>query len=342
VVIGFRNIFFKTKRITAFGLGIFVLILLPHLFLLTTGALTKRLSQVSYLGTVSQEKVTFTGKGLEIGKQFVNHYLIYDSPKNLFFDPGSSLGRTTPDLGVFYPWMLAPFLIGLGYLFKNRQNNFFKIILALLLIAPIPAALTGDLFYPLRTLDYLWAIAVVISLGIFEVWGKIKNNWVKMLATLGLVGYSLLVFGISYFVIFKYELAIGSGEPYVKLMPILDRYKDKEIRVDFSGRSWGAGIRMTYLKTVDPRLVQANLKSQLKTNYYSRDVNAQEIFKIDNITFEPMNWPKVCGPNLILVGDELSFSSEQIANHKLKEEFTVPDYLGKPILFGYSTQTVCK
>jgi len=342
VVISYRKIFLKTKKTVILGLGIFVLILLPHLYLLTTGALTKRLTQVSYLGTVSQEQVSFIGKILEISKQFVNHYLIYVSPKNLFFDPGSNLGRIAPNLGVYYPWMLIPFLIGLGYLFKNRQNNFFRIIGVLLLIGPIPAALTGDLFYPLRTLDYLWIIAVVVSLGCWQVWRKIKNKWVELLVVLGVVGYSLIVFGISYFVIVKYEWATGSGEPYIKLVSVLDKYKDREIRIDFSSRAWGVGIIMTYLKAVDPRLVQANLKSQLKTNYYSQDVNAQEIFKTDNTTFEPTDWNKACGPNLILVGDELSFSSQQIIDHKLQEEFTVPDYLGKPILFGYSTKTVCK
>ena len=342
VVIIYRKIFLKTKKTVIIGLGIFALTLLPHLYLLSTGALTKRLSQVSYLGTIFQENVNVVSRGLEIGKQFINQYLIYVSPKNLFFDPDGNLGRIAPNLAVYYPWMLVPFLIGLGYLFKNRRDNFFKIIWTLLLITPIPASLTGDLFNPLRTLDYLWVIAVVISLGCWRVWRNINNNWVKMFAVLGVVGYSLLVFGISYFVIVKYEWATGSGESYVKLIPVLDKYKDREVRVDFSGRAWGVGIIMTYLKAVDPRLVQANLKSQLKTNYYSQDVNAQEIFKIDNITFEPMNWPKVCGPNLILVGDELSFSPEQITEHKLQEEFTVPDYLGKSILFGYSTKTVCK
>ncbi len=342
VVLIYRKIFLKTKKTTALGLGIFVLILLPHLYLLTTGALTKRLSQVTYFGNIFEEKINFGGKILEAAKQFSNHYLIYISPKNLFFDPGSSLGRTAPDMGVYYPWMAIPFLIGLGYLFKNRQNNFLKIILALLLIAPIPAALTGDLFYPLRTLDYLWVVAFIVSLGCWVVLGAIKNKWLKLLAVLGIVGYSLILFGISYFVILKYELVIASGEPYVELMPVLDKYKDRQIVVDFNARAWGVGIRMTYLKSVDPRLVQANLKAQLTTNYYSRDVNAQEIYRIGNIIFKPLDWTKVCGPNLIIVGDELSVSSLQIITHKLHEEFTVPDYLGKPILFGYSTKIVCK
>ncbi|MFH1971201.1 MAG: hypothetical protein ABIJ05_02325 [Patescibacteria group bacterium] len=342
VLIIFRKYFLKFKKETFWGLGIFVLTLIPHLFILTTGALTKRLTQVSYFGSDAFAQSSFIDNVLEVVKQFINHYLIYLSPKNLFFDPGSALGRTTPDLGVFYPWMIVPFLIGLGYLFKNRENIFLKIIGLILIIAPIPAGLTGDLFYPLRTLDYLWAISIVVALGSFEIWKAFKNNWLKSLITLIIIIYSLTAFGISYFVIFKYEGANGAGGPYIKLIPYLEKYPDKDILVDFSSRAWGVGIRMTYLMRVDPKIVQKNLKSQLTTKYYSPYVNAQEIFKIDNVVFKILDWREVCGPNLIVVGDQLSFSPKQIMEHKLYEEFIVPDYLGSPVLYGYSTKTLCK
>jgi len=319
-----------------------VLTLVPHLFILTTGALTRRLAQVSYFGSDAFVQSSFIDNALEVVKQFINHYLIYLSPRNLFFDPGSALGRTTPDLGVFYPWMIIPFLIGLRYLFKNRENIFLKIIGLILIIAPIPAGFTGDLFYPLRTLDYLWAISIVIALGSFEIWEVFKNNWLKSLTILIIFVYSLTIFGISYFVIFKYERANVAGGPYIKLIPYLEKYPDKDILVDFSSRAWGAGIRMTYLKSVDPKIVQENLRSQLTTKYYSSYVNAQEIFEVDNVVFKKLDWGEVCGPNLIIVGDQISFSSKQIMEHKLHEEFIVPDYLGLPVLYGYSTKILCK
>ena len=267
---------------------------------------------------------------------------MYLSPNNLFFDPGSSLGRTTPDLGVFYPWMVIPFLAGLGYMFKNRQNNFIRTVWALVVITPIPAALTGDLFYPLRTLDYLWIIALIISFGCWQLWVISKNIWIKSLVTLGLVGYSLFIFGLSYFVIFKYELAITDGEPYTKLVSTLENYKDKQIWVDASDRAWGVGIRDAYLEKVDPNLIQASLKSQMQTDYYSQEVNAQEVYTIGNKVFKPINWGEICGKNLIVVGDNLSFDPNTLSDHQLNLEFTVPDYLGAPVLFGYSTTRLCK
>lgn len=338
----YKKEFLKEKKITVLGLTIFILTLLPHLFILTTGALTKRLTQVSYFGSDAFTQNSFFVNLAEVFKQFINHYLIYFSPKNLFFDPGSALGRTTPDLSVFYPWMIFPFLIGIGYIFKNRENVFLKTVGLILLIAPIPAGLTGDLFYPLRTLDFLWTVSIAVALGCFEVWMLIKSNLVKVLLAIGLIIYSIAIFSISYFVILKYEGADGVGEPYIRLMSVLERYQDKEIRVDFSSRAWGVGIRMTYLSEVDPSIVQNNLKSQLTTKYYSPYVNAQEIFKIDNIVFEPLSWKNVCGSDLIIVGDVLSFSPQSIVEHKLKEEFTVTNYLGEPVLYGYSTGSVCK
>lgn len=336
-----RQIFLKEKKVTILGLGTFGLVLLPHFYLLTTGALTKRLSQVSYLGGAGAGNGVFTNI-LYTAKQFINHYLIYFSPKNLFFDPGSSLGRTTPDLGVLYPWMVVVFLIGLGYFFRNRKTTFAKLFLILLVIAPIPAGLTGDMFYPLRTLDYLWVVSIVVAFGLFEFWKVTRSSWTRAIVTLGLVIYSLANFGVSYFVIFKYELANGSGKPYIDLMPILEKYPDKNIMVDFSSRSWGVGIRSTYLSSADPTLVQKNLASQINSSYYSSDVNAQEVFRVKNISFETLNWNKVCGNDVIIVGDELSFDQTKTEEHKLDLVFTVPDYLNKPILFGYSTRMLCK
>jgi 4-amino-4-deoxy-L-arabinose transferase-like glycosyltransferase len=331
VLVVYRKVFLQAKKQTILGLGIFAVTLLPHLYVLFSGALTKRLSQVGYLGGPIQN----------IPKEFINHFLMYLSPSNLFFDPGSSLGRTTPNLGVFYPWMVIPFLVGLGYIFKNRQNSLVKIVGALLFITPIPAALTGDLFYPLRTLDYLWVITLISSFGCWHLWTLIKNNWIKLFITLGLIGYSVAIFGLSYFIIFKYELAIGAGEPYIKLMSTLKSYNDKQIWIDNNPRSWGVGIRDAYLEAVDPELIQASLKSQMQTDYYSQEVNAQEVYTIGNKVFKPINWGMICGKNMIVVGDSLSFDPSTLLAHQLHLEFTVPDYLGAPVLFGYSTTKLC-
>jgi 4-amino-4-deoxy-L-arabinose transferase-like glycosyltransferase len=339
VLINWR-VFLKEKKLTALGLGIFVLILLPHLYLLTTGALTKRLSQVSYLNDVGQ-KMGLTDSVVLITKQFVNHYLIYFSPKNLFFDPGSSLGRTSPDLGVLYPWMIVFFFAGLGYLFKNRGKIFPKVLLILLVVAPIPAGLTGDLFYPLRVLDYLWVVSVIVSLGCFQLWAIIKNKWIKTFVFLGLTGYSLAIFGLSYFVLFKYDSATDFGQYYIDLIQILNRHPNEKIIVDANNRAWGAGIRATYLGSVDPKIVQSNLGSQLKSAYYSSEVNWQESFSVGNVSYETLNWNEVCGDNLIIVGDILSIGPENIKEHELDQLFTVPDYLDQSVIFGYTTRRLC-
>lgn len=338
----FRKTFIKNLKVTVLGLLIFGLAFLPHLYLLSTGALTKRLDQVSYLTQISQSSLGLFEKIYLMFGEFINHYLIYFSPKNLFFDPGTKLGITTTDIGVFYPWLLAPFLFGIRFLIRNRKNNLVKIILILVFVAPIPAGLTGDLFYPLRTLDFLWAITLIISFGFYELIGFIRMDILKIILIASLTLYSLAIFSITYFVLFKYEEAATSGEAYIRLIPKLMEYPDKKIIVDFSNRAWGVGIRTTYLAKEDPFEVQKNLSSQMITDYYSGEVNAQENFIVKNIVFQPLDWNKVCGKDILFVGDLWSFSPQTVEEHGLKLEFTIDDYLNEPVLFGYSSTISCK
>lgn len=324
----FRKIFFKYRFILIASLVIFAVTQIPHIYILQTGALTKRFTQVSYLGGSSLPK--------EIG-EFASHFLMYYSPRNLFFDTGSKLGMNAPELGVFYDWFFIPLLFGFRYLFKRRKENLSKLFFLLLLLTPIPAALTGDLFYPLRALDFFWAISMVIALGIYEIWVLLKYNFVRVPIFLLLLGYSLVSLYISYFILFKYE---SDGSAYIKLIDVLNQYKGRNIWLDYSDRAWGEGIRLAYLEKADPPRIQLSLSSQQQTPYYSSEVNSGETYVVDNITVKPIKWVEICG-KIIVVGDEISISSEQIVKHKLKLEFEVSDVTGKPKLFGYSTGTIC-
>jgi hypothetical protein len=325
----FRKIYFKHKYLLICSLVIFAITQFPNIYIMQTGALTKRFEQVSYFG----ESSWMTG-----GREFIDHFLMYFSPRNLFFDTGSRLGMNAPELGVFYDWFIVPFLFGLRYIFKKRKEYFSKLLFLLLLLTPIPAALTGDMFYPLRTLDLFWVFSVVIALGICEVWKFLKYNFVRIPTFLILLGYSLLSLYISYFILFKYE---SGGSAYLKLNKVLDRYRDRSIWIDYSNRAWGEGIRLAYLLKADPYKIQMNLSSQQKTPYYNDEVNSGETFIIGNITVKPLKWEEICG-KMIIVGDEFSVSSEQIAEHKLSLEFEVNDNSEKPQLFGYSTKVTCR
>jgi len=320
----YRNYYLKdNKKWIIAGLVVFGLTMLPHLAILNSGALTRRLDQVGYIG----------GKPIII--EFLRRYLIYYSPRNLFFDTGIDLGRMSPEIGVFYVLFVIPFFFGIRYIAKFVSNKYLKIFVVLLLINPIPAALTGDNFYPLRALDHLWIVGLMISVGIVgitEEWVGTKIKWI-----FGGIFLSLIFsFYISFFILFKYEKASAYGYAYVPLVKYLEKYSSYNIMVD-SERDSGIGLRLAYLMKYDPRALQVELKKQMQSPYYSAKVNIDDVYKLGNIQVKQLSWFSPCDPNTLMVGDTLSISDKQAQEHHLKFEFEIKDQAGFTKLRAFST-----
>lgn len=332
-ILFFRKIFSSQKRWVIFAIILFVITQIPHFWILNSGALTRRFDQVSYFGNQSDNPY----KIYNLGKTAINNYLIYYSPKNLFFDSDINLGRTMPGLSVFYSWLLAPFIVGVWYLLKKAPLQIAKILSLLIIISPIPAAFTGDIFYPLRTLDFLWVLTLVISIGLFQIYLFLKSNKLKSFLFVSFLFYSLFSLYISYFILFKYEKAENYGYGYIKLMDKLPEYQDKQIIIDLA-RDPGVGVRLAYLKNYPPQKMQDQLRPQLKTPYYSNVINTNEIYEINNIEVKPLDFKTdTCRSNVIIVGDQLAISPKQREEHKLKLEFEILSLSGRVALLGYST-----
>lgn len=305
------------------GIVVFGLTMLPHIAILSSGALTRRLDQVGYLGS---RPVIF---------EFLRRYLIYYSPRNLFFDTGVDLGRMSPEIGVFYELFVIPFIFGIKYITKFVSKKYLKIFAVLFLISPIPAALTGDSFYPLRALDHLWIVGLIVSMGIVGMmneWRGIKINWFFG----GIFIYLIFSFYISFFVLFKYEKTSEYGYAYVSLVKYLEKFSNYNIVVD-SARDSGIGLRLAYLMKYDPKDLQNQLIKQMRSPYYSGEVNINEVYNLGNITVKQLSWFSPCDPNTLLVGDTLSISDEQAKEHHLKFEFDVRDQAEYVRLRAFST-----
>lgn len=320
----FRKYFHKKWLIL--GLAVFAITQIPHMMILQSGALARRFNQVGLQGN---------GGLLGVFGEFIKNFLNYYSPKDLFFDSDINLGRLMPDLSVFYNWMLIPFLIGIVALLKGKLLNKLNLLSLLLVITPIPAALTGDVFYPLRTLDLLWVLTMIISLGIYQLYKLIISRSLIILLLGLFIFYSLFSLYISYFVLFKYEKSKDYGYPYVKLMDKLKSYPNKHIVID-AARDPGIGIRIAYLKSYDPVKIQQQLRPRLNGQYYS-NIDAEEVYLIDNIEVKPLSWGEVHKKDYIFIGDQLAISEKEVSEHKLKLEFEIPDITGEAFLTGYST-----
>lgn len=329
----YRDYFLKHKKVVFLSLILFFLTLIPHIWILASGAFARRFDQVSYFSNDTQGLPRF----LYIAIEFTRHFLGYISPKNLFADSGSGLARVSPDLGVFFEWMFLPFLLGLRWLVKSKEVDLKRMLLILVPISLVPASLTGDLFYPLRALVFLFLVSVVISLGILWVFEFVKNKTARNFVYGSIILFSFFNFYISYFVLFQYESTEYVGGSYIKLNEYLKSYPDKNVVID-SARDFAIGLRIAYLNKFPADELSKQLRPQLTSNYYSSEVGVLETYKIGNILIRPVRWGvDDCNPNTLIVGDELVISQEQATEHRLKKEFVINGNDGSPVLFAYST-----
>ena len=325
----YKNYFLKNKTPVIIGATVFMIMMLPHLWIATSGALTRRLIEVGY----GNDKIFFL--------EFIKRYLIYSSPSNIFFDLGPSLNRVSPGLGPFYMIFIAPFFLGIKYLKYFIDKEKIKLLLLLIIISPIPASLTGDSYYPLRALDQLWLVALVISVGFIGFTRVNLPSKIIVITLCFILLHSLATFYVSYFVLFKYEAAPYYGNAYVSLMSNLRNYKDSKIIID-SGRDPGIGLRMAYLTAYNPLDLQHKLRAQLKSPYYSGEVELYEDYDLGRIQIRAINWYQDIYKEQIIIGDTLAISDQQAEEHHLKLEFELTDLSNATKLRGFSTNPLAK
>ncbi len=320
----FRKYFLKYKKWVICGILLFGLILLPHVVTVFSGAFVARLDQV---GTAGEGKLFFV--------EFVKHFVNYLSPRYLFGDAGSGLARVSPDLGVFYNWMVVPFLIGLYFISKFVNYEYLKFLGIFLVICLVPVSMTGDIFYPLRALEFFWLLSFIISIGILEIGERIKNVLIKWIIFFSLVLYSLSFFYVSYFVLFQHETTESAGNTYFTLSNKLEEYKDYKIILD-STRDPATGLRIAYVRNYDPKKLQVLLRGQMESPYYDIFVNNNETYVVDNIEARAIDWKSDrCSYKTILVGDSLAISESQIKDHNLEKIFEIYGINRNIVLYGY-------
>lgn len=343
----FRKILFQKKKILISGLLLFGITQIPHLILLNSEAFAKRFSQVDYFNdqffrnNSGNLYYSLLGKQLFIIREFLSHYLVYFSPKNLFFDSDPQKLRSTPDLSVFYSWMFIPFVFGLKSLMINRFLPLIKMIILLLILAPIPASLTRDPFSTVRILVFLWGITIIISLGVNHLLNIFPTFRYKTQIFIAIILLSLVQLYLSYFVLLKYERSENYGFSYFELLKKIESNKDQKFIIDTT-RELGVGIEFAYLIKYDPPSLQKELGSRIKGQYYGGG-DYEEPYIFDNIEARPIYWKEDICKKQILVGDLLAISDNQIKEHHLKFIFNIKNMAGDITLKAYLTDpgTAC-
>jgi hypothetical protein len=232
--------------------------------------------------------------------------------------------------------MIIPFFIGLREIILNHQNTVMKLILIILIISPIPAALTKDPFSTLKALPLFWSLTIVISLGIQKMLNIIKKNSLKLIVSLVIIIFSLNSLISSYFVIFRIERAKYWAYGYKELSGKIATMHDKNFVID-TERTLPSYILFAFYNKYDPNKLQTTHDTKILNNYYN-EINFNQPSRLDpNINLRPINWGEDIYQKQVLVGDLLAISVEQIKEHKLGILFEIKDLQGEILFRGYLT-----
>lgn len=131
---------------------------------------------------------------------FLGNYLDYFSPEFLFQKGGTQYQFSVPDKGLLHLASLPFFYIGLIWMVRKAKiKREYQLIMAWLLLSPIPASITVDKFAVLRVTSMLPLPELLSALGFFVALDHIKKmKWVLYLVFFITLAYGLEAYMASY------------------------------------------------------------------------------------------------------------------------------------------------
>ena len=325
IFVAFRQEIFIPANRNRLRAGLIILLLtqIPNFFLMTTKAFWVK-------------NATFDNPSLMVMvNDFVSQLLTYLSPRALFgISPDINLQHTAPEIPLFYSWLIIPFLIGLYQVYLKARTTGGKFLLIFLLTAPIPGAFSGHFISIQRVLPMIVPLILIIALGLDFILQRVRLMIFLPIFFL-LTAFSLLLFWRSYWVLFPKERAAYWSYGVEQLSEIV-RSKPETTFVIDTARAPTTYIGFLFYLKYPPAEYQKQFSPEFVKRYYTNSPLAGS-YKLANIELRPVEWKRDIYVKQILVGDELTISSDQAKEHFLERVFEIKDPNGKPVLIGYRT-----
>lgn len=167
-----------------------------EVFLINQGAVSKIIEQRIESELSPQLSRLLYNRPVYFATNFVKNYLGYFSPRYLFFQGGTQYQFSVQDHGLLYLITLPFFYYGLYLLFKNRKKRKYLLLLAWLILAPIPAAITTERFAVLRSTTMLPIPQLLISIGFYQFQRRLKSYRLSEYLMPALIGILVLSLGL--------------------------------------------------------------------------------------------------------------------------------------------------
>lgn len=155
------------------------------------GQSVERLARLDELGLalltpLANRRVVYVG---EVWARYLDSF----NPGFWFAPTASQRLFALPGLGFSYPFELGLLILG-GYLMWQREKKeAFWVVVMLILVAPVPAAVVGDVALLRRLLPMMVGMLMLVAYGVWRL-----ERWGKWLA--GVYGVSVVAMGMALFV----------------------------------------------------------------------------------------------------------------------------------------------
>ena len=234
--------------------------------------------------------------------------------------------------------MIVPYVVGLYFLWRLKQKKTKQLIIFLLIITPIPGAMTSDPFHVQRTLSLLLPLTLVMAIGFDYFISQIKiKKW--LFIVLILFGFSMFTLVRSYFVLLPRERSAIWGAGYPRLAEYIKEHPDTIFVIDQSPRTGPkdiAYIQLAFYLKIDPKIVQSDQDKKIAEDYYNL-INYSFEHNFLNLEMRQIEWGESNYRDVIFVGDNVTLSDNEIRLHNLKREFEIFDPHGAVLFRGYRT-----
>ncbi len=261
-------------------------------------------------------------------KEFLSLYTSYLSPRYLFSLGDAGPRKPFPDLGTFFVWQFPFYLAGLYFLLKEKNKKDLRyFVFTLLLVSPIPAALTRDPYSTLRSLPLVIPQVLLISFGltkILEMTWPLFNKQKYLILTI-LAVYSTTRMFISIFYHNDYYTSIYwnyGWQQALEDVPNLD--PDLPIVVDNShGDSY---IEILFFLNYDPATYQHDNFEVPLSEYYT-NLTRNTTKHIGRFTVKGFQWGiDTDHTEQYIIADNIAIGLVQIHEHNL----TIVDEINFP------------
>lgn len=261
-------------------------------------------------------------------KEFLSLYLSYFSGRNLFllgdYGPRSSF----PDLATFFSWQYPFYLYGLYRLITEKKLGELRFfMLSLLLISPVPAAITRDPFTTIRALPMVVPLSFIISLGIIRTYEFIPPRFRKasIICFSGVLIYSLINLYSSAIILNEYFRARFWDYGWRQVVERLNTL-DQKLPIVVDNARAEPYSQILFFTKFDPAVYQRD-NFEVPPNEYYTNLNRNRVKNIGRITVRGIEWKPDMTLEQYLVGDYLAISLEQVEKNNLTliEEIDYPD-----------------